>query len=652
MKLSVVIVNYNVKYFLEHCLYSVRNAIKGIDAEVFIVDNNSVDGSMQMLRSKFSDFILIENKENVGFAKANNQALRLAKGEYVLLLNPDTVVEEDTFSKCISFMDEHKDCGGLGIKMIDGSGKILKESKRGFPTPWASFCKMSGLTSLFPHSKRYAQYYMGHLSYDETNEVDILAGAYMMMRKDCLDKVGLLDEDFFMYGEDIDLSYRITQGGYKNYYFPEAQIIHYKGESTKKASLNYVYTFYNAMAIFASKHLDSKQTKLYSLIIKLAIWLRASLGFVSRIFSRLALFVLDFILIYAGFFLLERTWALHYWGDINYYPPHYIFCAVPIYISILLFSVYVCGGYVRQLKLARLVSGVFGGMLLLLVFYSLLPAELRYSRALVVMGSVMSLFILLLVRFIRNFISNGSLSLKNTHSLRYAIVANKQEGERVADLLNKTEEKPEFIALVGVKDEQIDDNFVGNTSQIEDIIRIYSIDEVVFCSKDLSQTNIGELMSRLSSTNVRFTIVPPSAEFIIGSNTIKTPVDLYVLNVSSITSEDNRRKKRLLDIMVALCLLVFYIFVCWFVKQPFGLLKNIFLVLVGKKTWVGYCNEDGTEMDKLPLLRNSVLTIIDVFSGERLEKKSLHKLNLLYASNYSIKNDLNVICKSFRWLGR
>lgn len=652
MKLSVVIVNYNVKYFLEHCLYSVRNAIKGIDAEVFIVDNNSVDGSMQMLRSKFSDFILIENKENVGFAKANNQAIRLAKGEYVLLLNPDTVVEEDTFSKCISFMDEHKDCGGLGIKMIDGSGKILKESKRGFPTPWASFCKMSGLTSLFPHSKRYAQYYMGHLSYDETNEVDILAGAYMMMRKDCLDKVGLLDEDFFMYGEDIDLSYRITQGGYKNYYFPDAQIIHYKGESTKKASLNYVYTFYNAMAIFASKHLDGRQTKLYSLIIKLAIWLRASLGFVSRIFSRLSLFVLDFILIYAGFFLLERTWALHYWGDINYYPPHYIFCAVPIYISILLFSVYVCGGYVRQLKLARLVSGVFGGMLLLLVFYSLLPAELRYSRALVVMGSVMSLFILLLVRFIRNFISNGSLSLKNTHSLRYAIVANKQEGERVADLLNKTEEKPEFIALVGVKDEQIDDNFVGNTSQIEDIIRIYSIDEVVFCSKDLSQTNIGELMSRLSSTNVRFTIVPPSAEFIIGSNTIKTPVDLYVLNVSSITSEDNRRKKRLLDIMVALCLLVFYIFVCWFVKQPFGLLKNIFLVIFGKKTWVGYSNENMDEINKLPHLKTSVLTIIDVFSSECLDKKSVNKLNLLYASNYSIRNDLNVICKSFSKLGQ
>ena len=238
MKLSVVIVNYNVKFFLEHCLYSVQRAVADIDAEVFIVDNNSVDGSVQMLKSKFPDFTLIENKENVGFAKANNQAMRIAKGEYILLLNPDTVVEEDTFSKCIEFMDAHLDCGGLGVKMIDGHGKILKESKRGFPTPWASFCKMSGLTSLFPHSKRYAQYYMGHLSYEETNQVDILAGAYMMMRKECLDKVGLLDEDYFMYGEDIDLSYRITLGGYKNYYFPEAEIIHYKGESTKKASLN------------------------------------------------------------------------------------------------------------------------------------------------------------------------------------------------------------------------------------------------------------------------------------------------------------------------------------------------------------------------------------------------------------------------------
>lgn len=646
MKLSVVIVNYNVKYFLEHCLYSVQNAIKNIDAEVFVVDNNSVDGSVQMLKKKFPCFYLIENKDNVGFAKANNQAMRLAKGEYILLLNPDTVVEEDTFSKCIDFMDAHPDCGGLGIKMIDGHGKILKESKRGFPTPWASFCKMSGLTSLFPHSKRFAQYYMGHLSYEETHIVDILAGAYMMMRKECLDKIGLLDEDFFMYGEDIDLSYRITLGGYRNYYFPEAKIIHYKGESTKKASLNYVYTFYNAMAIFARKHLDGKQTKLYSLIIKLAIWLRATLGFISRILPGIARVAVDFAAVYAGFFLLERFWALHYWGDIDYYPPHYMLFAVPIYILILLFSVYLNGGYVKKIRVSKIVSGVFFGMIVLLVFYSLLPSELRYSRALIVLGSVMSLCILLCIRFIRNFISKCSFSIEKQGALRYAIVAELSEAERVAALLRTTDDQPSFTAFIAVDNDTADERFVGNTSQIEDIIRIYSIDEVVFCSKSLSQIKIGELMSRLSKTNVRFTIVPPSADFIIGSNTIKTPTDLYVVNVNSITSEDNRRKKRLLDVSVALIMLLFYIVLVWFAKNKKALLKNIFLVLFNRKTWVGYSLEEGVQTDKLPKLKPSVFSVADMFSGKSLDKSAMHKLNLLYAGNYSPLNDLQIICKS------
>ncbi len=647
MKLSIVIVNYNVKYFLEHCLYSVENAIKNIDAEVFIVDNNSVDGSVQMLKKKFPQFNLIENKDNVGFAKANNQAIRLAKGGYVLLLNPDTVVEEDTFSKCIDFMDTHADCGGLGIKMIDGHGKILKESKRGFPTPWASFCKMSGLTSLFPHSKCYAQYYMGHLSYEQTQVVDILAGAYMMIRKECLDKIGLLDEDFFMYGEDIDLSYRICMGGYKNYYFPEAKIIHYKGESTKKASLNYVYTFYNAMAIFARKHLNGKQTRLYSLIIKLAIWLRASLGFISRILPGIARVAVDFVAIYAGFFLLERFWSVNYWGNVNYYPPHYMLVAVPVYILILLFSVYLNGGYVKRIRVSKIVSGVFFGMVVLLVFYSLLPSELRYSRALIVMGSVMSLCILLCIRFVRNFISKGSFKIEKQEALRYAIVADLSEAERVAALLRTTEDKPSFMAFVAVDNDTADERFVGNTSQIEDIIRLYSIDEVVFCSKSLSQIKIGELMSCLSKTNVRFTIVPQSADFIIGSNTIKTPSDLYVVNVNSITSEDNRRKKRVLDVAVALVMLLFYVVLVWFAKNKRALLKNIFLVLFNRKTWVGYSLEDGTQTDKLPELKPAVFTVSDIFHGKSLDKSAIHKLNLLYAGSYSPLSDLKIICKSF-----
>ena len=254
MKLSIVIVNYNVKYFLEQCLISVKEALEGIDGEVFVVDNNSVDGSQQMLKERFPDINVILNEQNVGFAKANNQAMRVANGEYILLLNPDTVVESDTFHKVIDFMDSHPDAGGLGVKMVDGKGKFLPESKRSLPTPEVSFYKIFGLSQLFPKSKRFGKYHLSYLDENQTHEVEILAGAFMLMRKSVLDKVGLLDETFFMYGEDIDLSYRIILGGYKNYYFPEARIIHYKGESTKKGSLNYVQTSYNAMIILSEKH--------------------------------------------------------------------------------------------------------------------------------------------------------------------------------------------------------------------------------------------------------------------------------------------------------------------------------------------------------------------------------------------------------------
>lgn len=270
MKLSVVIVNYNVEHFLEQCLKSVQAAVKNIDAEVFIVDNDSVDGSCEMVKEKFPEFTLIESKENLGFSKGNNLAIRKSVGEYVLLLNPDTLVEEDTFTKVCDFMDEHPDAGGLGVNMVDGNGEFLPESKRGLPTPAVAFYKIFGLSSIFPKSKRFGAYHLGHLDKNETHEIEILSGAFMLMRKTALDKVGLLDEKYFMYGEDIDLSYRLLKGGYKNYYFAGTKIIHYKGESTKKGSLNYVKVFYKAMIIFAETHFSNKNAKMFSLLINSA----------------------------------------------------------------------------------------------------------------------------------------------------------------------------------------------------------------------------------------------------------------------------------------------------------------------------------------------------------------------------------------------
>jgi len=286
MDLSIVIVNYNVRYFLEQCLHSVDKALKHIQGEVFVVDNNSVDGSCAMVFEKFPQVLLIENKENLGFSKANNQGLRQATGKYCLLLNPDTVVEEDTFLKCIRFMDSHPEAGALGVKMIDGKGNFLPESKRALPTPAVAFYKIFGLSALFPRSKVFGRYHLGYLNNEETHPIEILAGAFMFIRKEALEKTGLLDEEFFLYGEDIDLSYRLIKTGFTNFYFPETTIIHYKGESTRKGSINYVLVFYKAMIIFARKHFSPNNARIFTILIHLAIYFRALLTITCR-FMRL-----------------------------------------------------------------------------------------------------------------------------------------------------------------------------------------------------------------------------------------------------------------------------------------------------------------------------------------------------------------------------
>lgn len=286
VKISIVIVNYRVKYFLEQALRSVRAALTAhpMEAEIFVVDNHSQDDSLDYLAPRFPEVRFIANTENVGFARANNQAMELATGQYVLLLNPDTVVAEDTLHEVCQFMDSHPDAGGVGVKMLDGNGRFLPESKRGFPTPWVSFCKIFGLSALFPHSRLFGRYHLKYLSPDECHQIDILSGAFMFMRRATLDKSGLLDESFFMYGEDIDLSYRLVLAGYHNYYLP-TPIIHYKGESTKKGSLRYVRIFYEAMLIFFEKHYPH-YSKGYYLAVKFSIFFRALLAAAHRIVLR------------------------------------------------------------------------------------------------------------------------------------------------------------------------------------------------------------------------------------------------------------------------------------------------------------------------------------------------------------------------------
>ena len=293
MQVSVIIVNYNVRFFLEQCLCSVQKALEKTEGEILVIDNLSGDGSLQYLHPLFPDVVFIPNSKNEGFAKANNKALQKAKGEAILFLNPDTLIAENTILECLQFLTSNSKAGAIGLQMIDGSGRFLPESKRAFPTLYASFFKMSGLSFLFSGSALLNQYALGNLDTNSLHAVDVVAGAFMMVRRELLITLGGFDEHFFMYGEDIDLSYRIQQSGYQNYYLGNCRIIHFKGESSRKQSIPYFQSFYGAMVVFVQKHYSNKKAALFSVFIRLAILLRITLHYIYRFFMAVSKFLPD-----------------------------------------------------------------------------------------------------------------------------------------------------------------------------------------------------------------------------------------------------------------------------------------------------------------------------------------------------------------------
>ena len=648
--LSVIIVNYNVKHFVEQCLHSVINASKKIKVEIIVVDNNSVDGSVALIKEKFSFIHLIENKENVGFSKANNQAIRIAQGRYILLLNPDTVVEEDTFEKTIAFMDVHLEAGGLGVKMLDGKGNFLPESKRGLPTPSVAFYKIFGLSTLFPRSKTFGKYHLGFLDKEKTHEIDVLSGAFMLMRRETLNKIGLLDEDFFMYGEDIDLSYRIILGGYKNYYFPETRIIHYKGESTKKSSVNYVFVFYKAMVIFARKHFSQRNAKTFSFLINLAIYLRAAMAIATRFSKRIFVPTLDFIGVLAG------LWEIKYIYEKNViytqggsYSEKLVIVAFIIYILIWQFVVFLSGGYDKPIKLYRIIRGIIVGTGIILIGYSLLPEEYRFSRAMILLGAGWACLFYLFSRVTLHFTGLTAYNLKTKKTKKISIVGSKEEFDRVSSLLKLSNIEAEHLNWISIHENK--NNFTthsGNIQQIEEIIKIYDSNEIIFCAKDIPSQSIITHMLKLVNLDIDFKIAPPESLSIIGSNSIDTAGDLYIIDTNSVTKPHNKRKKRMLDIALSLLLILFFPLLIWIQQNKINYLTNCFLVLIGIKTWVGYGFPSNKE---LPAIKASVLSPACKIKNAVLDEQSIKKLNLIYSKDYKMEHDMEIIFKCLKMLG-
>lgn len=652
MKLSILIVNYNVRYFLQQCLQSLQPALQGLEAEIFVIDNQSSDGSVEMVEQLFPAVKIIANQENVGFSKANNQGIRNASGDYILLLNPDTVVEESTLKKVCDFMDAHPEAGGLGVHMIDGKGNFLPESKRGLPTPSVAFYKIFGLSALFPTSRTFGKYHLGYLSKEQTHEVDVLSGAFMLLRKEALDKTGLLDEDFFMYGEDIDLSYRITKAGYKNYYFADTRIIHYKGESTKKSSVNYVFVFYKAMVIFARKHFAPGGAALFAFLIHFAIWLRAGISIAHRFLSRIWLPLLDGLLIYGGMIAIKNYWSIN--AQVAKYPPFFMDVVVPIYILVWIFSSYLNGGYYTPVRISRMIRGLLIGTVVILVGYALLPEHLRFSRALILFGTAWASLSIAATRLSLHLSGWKKYRFSDSIKKRLIIVGDAEESQRVLSLIMLSGSNTNFIGYVAQrnqseKEHPLHSHCLGNPEDLADLLSIYEINEIIFCGKNHSSADIIKHMLRIGNAEIEIKIAPPESLFIIGSNSIHEKGDLYFVDVPSINNPVNRRNKRIFDLSMSLGLLLASPLLFLFVENKWMFFQNIFLVLSGKISWVGR----DPQKDKIfKGLKIGVLSPAMLGKKNTDDPATRERLNALYAKDFKLYNDLKLVMGNVNLLGR
>jgi GT2 family glycosyltransferase len=628
---SVIIVNYNVRYFLKQCIQSVLKSHLDTDLEIIVVDNNSSDGSVEMLRKEFPAVHCISNETNLGFGKANNMAIKMAKGDYVLILNPDTIIEEQTLQICFDYLQNNPDAGALGVKMVDGSGTYLPESKRGFPTPLRSFFKISGMASLIPRSKLFNGYYLGHLDPDSTQEVDVLTGAFLFTRKTILTEVGGFDEDYFMYGEDIEICYQIKKLGKKIIYYPFSSIIHFKGESTRKASLNYIKRFYGAMQIYASKR-HNKSSLIWKLILKLGIVAAGLSSFLKSLSQKWLWPVVNFLFLFLFAKAVQRLWASLYYKVPSYYDQSYSDKSIAVLVWLLVVVYYIFGQYDKSYSRKQWIYAAFISGLTTLSAYALFPLDWRFSRAVLLALLFSAPFIMYLMRLLYSRLNSNNWSLNSQVYNRILVIGKKDSYESVRKIIDRFYTSTQVIKRVFDEEDKSDNDFVGNIKELDDIISLYKINEIIFCTRDLAHEKILSIISGLNR-QIAFKIASNDNVSILGSSSKNSLGDWYTLDIDfKIRKEFHRRTKRMIDLSFSFILLLF---------SPLFLLKrnssefykNLPSVIMGKKTWIGYERTD-QEIQNLPYLKPSVFpfTIYDSSKQKIASKRS----NTFYARNYSV----------------
>ncbi len=637
MKLSIIIVNYNVKHFLDQLLQSIQKSDCNFEYEIIVVDNNSADGSVPYLQNKYPEVLFIANKKNLGFSAANNQGITRAKGEYILLLNPDTLLRQDSLSKCIDYMDAHADTGAVGVKMIDGSGRFLPESKRGLPTPSVSFFKMTGLYKYFPKSKVFNAYYQGHIAENEVAEIDVLTGAFFLTRHSILKKIGGLDESYFMYGEDIDLSYRIKKLGYKIIYFPKTQIVHYKGESSKALSFKRYVAFYHSMLLFAQKHFSkgwggAKRTLVYGSIIFSAV-----MAFVLRHLLNALPWIFEGLLIFFGIVYIKEFWGWFVHGDIAYYPKAFNSFNAPLYSLIWLLMFYLFGNYDNFPRFGKNFIGALVGLAIVLMVYALLPEQLRSSRPIIFLSFVWVLFSSFVLRNFWSKLTTGQWLFGSGKNKRVLVFGTPNEIHRARELLaDYNLEYSEVIDLPYHDTEHIEQVVFKIKRSLLD----HKMNEIIICSKGVGFDLIISLIEKINFP-VRYNILSENGSSFVASPSSNKPGKIHSIDVQyQIANPYKKRMKRFFDLIVALFLLLFFpLLLFLFFSKSLGP-KNYFAVLLGHSTWVGYDQRD-RQLYKLPELKPAVYSIASKLS----EPSAIHLANRRYAKYYNLTDDIAVLLK-------
>jgi len=647
LDISIVIVSYNVKFFLDLALQSALEASKNMNAEIFIVDNASSDGTVDFIKkhypkNKYPTITLFDNKENLGFSKANNQAIKESKGKYVLLLNPDTIIAEDSLEMCLEFMNKNQEAGALGVKMLDGSGKFLPESKRGLPSPKVSLFKMTGLAKIFDKSKIFGQYHLGYLDENEINAVDVLSGAFMLLRKKTLDKVGLLDETYFMYGEDIDLSYRITKGGYKNFYFPETTIIHFKGESTKKQSAHYVKVFYGAMKIFVKKHFGGSGAGIISFLLNIAINLRAAFAILHRVILAVSYPIFDFLVLYLGFYSITKYWEGYNKWVKAIYPKEYYYYHLPIYILFILLAILLSNGYKKPVSGKRIIRGILFGGLLLFGLYGLSPKSMQFSRAILGLGIAWSLIGILLVRIVVQFVKYGNVDIGSPGKKKSILMGSIASLTDYLDHSEKSFQNTDIIGTVTLEKDLIRPNILhlGKVNNLKNLSRFYEINELKICINGASfKTIIQSFNTNSEKQNISIKLINQERQYSIGSNSKNETGTLWTYEeIPTYFNKETQNKKRKQDLFI--CLVFILLSPLIISKRKMIIFQNFHLVVLGKAHWVNPIKEN---YRNYPHTIKGVFSPASILTNEENTEKNRSNIEVEYLVNFDVSKDLRII---------